>query len=105
MKRNVVLFFLFGMLVILETACNKTEFTNPTMVPWFDTHCSSCHKKGAANAGDWKYDSKNFDKSISNYKSKLKEVVLDRKSMPPGGLTQTEIDKFKTWFDSGCPSN
>jgi cytochrome c5 len=90
---------------ITISSCKKTEFTNPSMVPWFDTHCSSCHKSGASNANDWKYDSKDFEKSISNNKDDLKKEVLTKQSMPPKGLTQTELDKFKTWFDAGCPSN
>ena len=105
MKLIFIRVFVLMSICLGISACKKTEFTNPTMVPWFDTNCKSCHAAGNSNAKDWKYDSKNFEKSISKHKSELKDEVLLKKSMPPGGLSQTELDKFQAWFDAGCPAN
>ncbi len=82
----------------------STSFTNPTMQAGFDNNCSSCHANGTYNAGSWLYDPSN-DKSIQDHIKHLYEEVYVKKSMPPSGLSQTDMAAFKSWYDAGHPSN
>lgn len=84
---------------------DKTAFTNSTMKPWFDSYCKSCHGSGGANSGDWKYDPTDYSSSIKSKISDIYRVVYTQKTMPQGTtLTQAELDKFKSWYDSGYPA-
>ncbi|MBK7959423.1 MAG: hypothetical protein IPK03_15845 [Bacteroidetes bacterium] len=104
---------LFSALIITAayvlTSCSKTSsgtaFTHATMKPWFDANCASCHASGKSDAGQWLYDPSNHESSIIGHKDHLKEVVHDKKTMPPTGASVADINAFKTWYDAGCPAN
>lgn len=94
-------------LAITMIGCKSNEtttFTNSTMKPWFETNCASCHANGAYNAGSWLYDPSN-DKSIQDHIEHIYDAVYVKKNMPPSGMSQADIDKFKAWYDAGHPSN
>jgi hypothetical protein len=31
--------------------------------------------------------------------------VIQKKSMPPGGMSASELAIFQTWYDAGCPKD
>lgn len=116
-QKSVILsgFFLMAFSLFTISSCTQgstvddsgdttVAFTNATMKPWFDTHCSSCHASGGVNARDWTYNPSN-EKSVQSYISDIYKEVYVRKSMPPGGISTAELNKFKAWYDAGHPSN
>jgi hypothetical protein len=90
----------------ITSACKKesTAFEHSTMRPWFDSKCSSCHGKGGSNRIAWAYDPDDYTGSIKSKISKIYSEVYNKKSMPPGGATQAELDAFKAWYDAGYPA-
>lgn len=87
--------------------CKKstgTGFEHSIMRPWFDKNCQSCHGSGGSNSRDWSYNPDNYESSIKKHASHIYEVVYTQKSMPPAGLSQTELDQFKAWYDAGYPA-
>ena len=107
-KIKLGLLFIAGIgLMSIFYSCKSndpTAFTNATMKPWFETNCASCHANGTYNAGSWLYDPSN-DQSIQDHIDHIYSVVYAKKTMPPSGLSQAELDKFKQWYDAGHPSN
>jgi len=104
--------FYLAAAVVALTICSVTSscenndpspFTNPTMVAFFDNNCASCHKNGAYNAGAWLYDPSN-DLSIQDHIEHVYNEVYVKKTMPPAGLSQADLDAFKAWYDAGHPS-
>ncbi|MEN9511551.1 MAG: hypothetical protein RLZZ370_1370 [Bacteroidota bacterium] len=91
---------------LLTTSCKKesTAFEHATMRPWFDSKCGSCHGKGGSNRLAWAYNPEDFAGSIKGKISKIYSEVYTKKSMPPSGATQAELDAFKAWYDGGFPA-
>lgn len=109
MKKLKISLLLFAgvslMTIVYSCKSNSpTAFTNATMKPWFENYCASCHANGAYNAGSWLYDPTN-DQSIQEHIEHIYNEVYTKKTMPPSGLSQAELDKFKKWYDAGHPSN
>ncbi|NBP06809.1 MAG: hypothetical protein EBV15_11455 [Bacteroidetes bacterium] len=106
--RRIILVFPFLLLVVISlNSCEKssgTAFEHATMRPWFDKNCKSCHGSGGGNSGAWSYNPDNYETSIKKHISHLYQDVYVNKSMPPAGLTQAELDQFKTWYDAGYPA-
>ncbi len=105
MRKRVLMGIMFAAIGMITHSCKKstgTAFTNATMKPWFDSHCASCH---AGGSGGWTYNPSNYESSIkANIQSIYNEVYV-RKTMPPAGITNAELNKFKTWYDSGYAAN
>ncbi len=91
---------------LFSASCSKdsTAFEHTTMRPWFDSKCGSCHGSGGSNRIQWAYDPNDYTGSIKGKISKIYSVVYNKRSMPPGGATQTELDAFKAWYDAGYPA-
>lgn len=90
---------------IISCKKDKTAFEHSVMKPWFDSNCNTCHGKGKSNAADWQYDASDYNKSIKANIDNLYKVVYTNKTMPQGStLNQTELDKFKNWYDAGYPA-
>lgn len=90
----------------IVSSCETSEptaFTHPTMKAFFDNNCASCHKNGSYNSGAWLYDPSN-DKSIQDHIKHIYDVVYVKKTMPPAGLSTTDMEAFKAWYDAGHPS-
>ncbi|MFM7765413.1 MAG: c-type cytochrome [Sphingomonadales bacterium] len=107
MKNIIMVLSLVSFVVIGLNSCKKssgTAFEHSTMRPWFDKNCQSCHGSGGSKSGAWSYNSDNYESSIKKHISHLYQAVYVNKSMPPGGLTQAELDQFKTWYDAGYPA-
>lgn len=103
-------FFLSAALLLLTVAaCDKTKnektaFAHGEMLPWFNDKCASCHGSGGSNKGSWFFNPSDYEGSIKNNISRINQVVYTFRSMPPGGLTQSELDRFKAWYDNGYPA-
>ena len=109
-SKILVTFLMVGLLLIGVQSCQKTStgtaFTNTTMKPWFDDNCASCHASGKKNADEWLYNASNYESSIKSEISSIYSEVYTRRSMPEGySLSTDELNKFKTWYDDGYPSN
>jgi hypothetical protein len=95
--------------LIITNSCgnqvDKISFTHPTMKPWFDSKCASCHASGASAASKWKYDASDYDGSIKTHIDHIYQVVYTDKIMPPpSGLDSTNLANFKAWYDAGYPA-
>lgn len=104
MKTKISLtLILSAILIFIGTSCNKdnTPFTHPTMKPWFDSKCASCHAPGASAALKWKYDVSDYEGSIKDHIDHLYNVVYVDKSMPPTALDSSSLATFKSWYDAG----
>ena len=105
----VAFLFLLG----LTSSCSHYSEKNPedpsTIVPatvsWrkvssdvFDRRCSICHGQGGAGINTTDYNS-----TVSDI-SRVEEVVLKRKSMPPDSeLTAYETALLNDWIQNGTP--
>ncbi len=88
-----------------QNAGVKIAFTYSVMKNWFDVECASCHAVGKSNAASWLYDASDYNLSFKNNVSTLKNVILTKKTMPPGKtLTSAEIEKLSQWFDAEAPA-
>lgn len=87
-----------------KSSGDKTAFEHPVLKPWFDQKCASCHGGGGSNRGNWLYDPADYEGSIKDNISRINQAVYTFRSMPPGGATQAELDRFKAWYDSGYPA-
>jgi cytochrome c5 len=89
--------------VFFATSCKKAKvaFEHASMKPWFDTYCASCHASGKSNATAWLYDPADFNGSIKTHISHIYQEVYIKKSMPPSGMSQTELTKFNDWYTAG----
>ncbi len=107
MKKLTLIFFALALCATLLYSCthaSPTVFTNATMRPWFDNHCGGCHRTNASDAGAWEYNP--YDATtIQNNISQLYKVIYTRKSMPRQKLSTSELEVFKTWYNSGQPTN
>jgi len=106
MKRLTFIFVLAASGLVFHS-CTKSNdsMTNATMISWFDTHCGSCHSPGKSDAGKWKWDPSSYSSSITKHQTHLYQVVVQKKSMPPGGMSASELAIFQTWYDAGCPKD
>lgn len=95
----------FAMAYSCSKSTTKTAFTNASIKPLMETKCASCHASGKVNAGEWLYDPTDYDATITSHKEHLKELVLDKKTMPPTGLTVAEYTAFQSWVSAGYPAN
>ena len=87
------------------TTTTTTVFEHAIMKPWFDTYCASCHATGKSNARDWLYNPANYESSIKGVITNLRSQVVTLRAMPQGiSLSATELNKFKTWYDTGFPA-
>lgn len=102
--------FAFAALLFVVAAlcdsCSKSgvAFEHPTMKPFFDTKCASCHGSGGVAVSSWKYDAKDYEGSIKTHADHIYEQVYMTKSMPPSGLDSIQLVAFKNWYDSGYPA-
>lgn len=106
-----------AMIYLLLTCCSKKQAEeikpeNPgaeipatpvsyaaTIQPLFQSRCAGCHAPGRSAAGIWTF---NGIASLTSNASRIKDVVLVRKSMPLGGtLSAAELKSIQDWFDQG----
>jgi len=66
----------------------------------FENRCMGCHSSEGRKDGGVALD--NF-KNIKAQLSRVKARALDQKDMPPGGLSESEMQSLATWIDSGAP--
>jgi hypothetical protein len=96
------------------TSCSKQHeagpmniaFEHATMRPWFDTNCASCHATGKSNYLAWHYNSADYEASFDDHEiHHIYEKVYVEKSMPKDKLlSDSEMKKFKDWFEAGFPA-
>jgi cytochrome c5 len=89
-------------------ACKKADkiaFTNIKAKPWFDTYCASCHASGKSDSKKWLFDPTDFNSSIKDEMPKMHSLVAIQKTMPPSGMSATELQVFLDWYNAGFPAN
>lgn len=105
-KSFIILFAIFGIVLFITNSCNKASdvpFEHATMKPFFDSQCASCHASGGSASSSWKYNSNDYS-TIKNHISSIYQNVYVRKTMPPSGISTTELNAFKAWYDAGYPA-
>lgn len=109
MKKQIrILFFVLCTAQLLGSCSdNKVDCStvtySQTIVPILSNSCmgSSCHGAGSANGDYTAYAG--IRAKVDN--GSFKDRVLDKKNMPPNGLSKEDLNKMKCWFDAGAPNN
>lgn len=86
---------------IADVDCSTVTFSE-TIFPIFEQSCnaSGCHGGASYNGTFTSYEA---IKVIAD-NGKLKQQVLDNRTMPKGGaLTSEELGQIKCWLDAGAP--
>lgn len=71
--------------------------------PLLQSKCAGCHAPGRSAAAFWTF---NGYTSVNANADRIKNAVLVKKTMPPGGvITAAELQSLQTWFDQGTLNN
>jgi uncharacterized membrane protein len=84
-----------------EMIDNQDPTWNEEIYPLFEIYCNTCHAQPPT--GGAPFPLKTYEQSAP-FLERFRVRVLERRDMPPGGITNTDhLDAIRAWIDAGGP--